>query len=73
MPCKRDPVWAQFTEIKEQYKEEPAGETKALIKCKLGKRKHSPWRPTTGEFASKSICFQPAYTQKYLTFMFDAL
>ena len=34
MPRTRDPVWAHFTEIEEQYQDEFTGQTKTRIKCK---------------------------------------
>jgi uncharacterized protein YeaO (DUF488 family) len=34
MPRTRDPVWAHFTEIEEQYQGELTGQNKTRIKCK---------------------------------------
>ena len=34
MPRTRDPVWAHFTEIGEQYQDKFTGQTKTRIKCK---------------------------------------
>ena len=34
MPLTRDPMWAHFTEIEEQYRDEFTGQTKTRIKCK---------------------------------------
>ena len=81
MPRKRDPVWAHFMEIEEQYKEEPTGETKARVKCKLGKRSGCAHvkdaalavEANYGEFASRPTYFQPACTQKNFTSMYDDL
>jgi hypothetical protein len=38
MPRTRDPVWAHFTEIEEQYQEQPTGEANSRIKfkCEFG-------------------------------------
>ena len=34
MPRTKDPVWAHFTEIEEQYEDELTGQAKTRIKCK---------------------------------------